>query len=88
MIQIIPCSEPKVHHEVAADRSTASLPSTAQFGRSAPNLSKENDRTMAGLFGSAFLFQDAVEHRFQGIEIWFGELDLFPSFSITPLTPL
>jgi hypothetical protein len=32
--------------------------------------------------------QFAVEHRFQGIEIWFGELDLFPSFSITPLTPL
>jgi len=43
-----------MHHEVAADRSTALLPSTAQFGRLAPNLSKENDRTKAGLFGSAF----------------------------------
>jgi hypothetical protein len=32
--------------------------------------------------------QCAVEHRFQGIEIWFSEFDLFPSFSITPLTPL
>ena len=49
MIQIIPCSGRKVHHEVAADRSTASLPSTAQFGCSAPNRSKENDRTKAGL---------------------------------------
>ena len=56
MIQIIPHSKRKVHHEVAAVRSIASLPPTAQFGPSAPDLSKENDRTKAGLFDPAFLF--------------------------------
>jgi len=45
MIHIIPRSKRKVHHEVAAVRSTASLPSTAQFGRSALPFSLTQDES-------------------------------------------
>ena len=45
MIHIIPRSKRKVHHEVAAVRRTASLPSTAQFGRSALPFSLTQDES-------------------------------------------